>query len=84
MNYIESLLSELIHCVQDESLDSDIPPYAARIVAVVRNLAWLNDSRLSELLQALEDCVTALISSLIGSSSSSAAAYITNKPGIIA
>ena len=60
MNYIESLLSELLQCVQDESLSDDIPVYAARIDAVVRNLFRVSDPRLSELLQALEDIVTAL------------------------
>ena len=59
-NYIESPLSELLHREQDESLSDDIPVYAARIDAVFRNLFRVSDSRLSELLQALEDIATAL------------------------
>lgn len=61
MNRIDSLFSELIHRVKDESLvNADVSAYATRINAVVRSSTRLNNPRLRELLQALRDVSIAL------------------------
>ena len=60
MDNAESLLSELDRYVQDGMFCENTPAYAIRINGVIRNLAGLNDSGLSELLQALREVATAL------------------------